>query len=61
MKSIIMPLNRAIKMIDKAVEQKKPINQKAWQSVRIALYDVCDLYEKCNVKNMKNVLRKELK
>lgn len=45
----IMNLDKAIRMIDKAVDQNKPINLEIWRSVRIALQNTCSSYGKCPV------------
>lgn len=52
-----MPLKKAIKMINKAVDQDKPINDEAWQSVKIALLNTCSSYEDCSVLKGKDAAR----
>ena len=56
-RSLFVPLEKAIRMIDKAVDQEKPINREAWQSARIALQDTCSLYEECPVLKGKDAAR----
>jgi hypothetical protein len=57
-KSIIMPLKRAIRLIDKAIGQNWPINREAWQSVRTAaIWSTCSLYGKCPVLKGKDAAR----